>query len=87
MASYKIQWKSSAKKELKKLDKQVIPRLLETIEALANNPYPVGCRKIVGNQAIYRVRVGDYRIIYQIQAEALIIVIVRVGHRQNVYSS
>jgi mRNA interferase RelE/StbE len=85
MESYKIEWKSSAKRELKKLDIQIIPRLIQAIEGLANNPYPVGCRKIVNSDSNYRIRVGDYRIIYQVQQYQLIIEIIRVGHRKNVY--
>lgn len=86
MESYKIEWKSSAQKELRKLDKTVIPRLIEAVAALANNPYPVGCRKIVGSESSYRVRVGNYRIIYQVQNQELIIEIIKVGHRQSIYN-
>ena len=86
MESYKIEWKSSAQKELRKLDKTVIPRLIEAVAALANNPYPVGCRKIVGSESSYRVRVGNYPIIYQVQNQELIIEIIRVGHRQSIYN-
>lgn len=86
MESYKIEWKSSAQKELRNLDKTVIPRLIEAVAALANNPYPVGCRKIVGSESSYRVRVGNYRIIYQVQNQELIIEIIKVGHRQSIYN-
>ena len=86
MESYKIEWKSSAQKELRKLDKTVIPRLIEAVAALANNPYPVGCRKIVGSESSYRVRVGNYRIIYQVQNQELIIEIIKVGQHQSIYN-
>lgn len=86
MESYKIEWKSSAQKELRKLDKTVISPLIEAVAALANNPYPVGCRKIVGSESSYRVRVGNYRIIYQVQNQELIIEIIKVGHRQSIYN-
>lgn len=85
MACYKIVWKSSAKKELKRLDKTVIPRILQAVESLSANPYPSGCRKIVGSQLTYRIRVGDYRVIYHIESSVLIIEIIRVGHRQSIY--
>jgi mRNA interferase RelE/StbE len=64
MACYKIAWKGSANKELKRLDKTVITRILQAVESLSENPYPSGCRKIVGSQFTYRIRVGDYRVIY-----------------------
>ncbi|MFM7876763.1 MAG: type II toxin-antitoxin system RelE family toxin [Microcystis panniformis] len=53
---------------------------------MANNPYPVGCRKIVGSESSYRVRVGNYPIIYQVQNQELIIEIIKVGHRQSIYN-
>ncbi|MBF0113013.1 MAG: type II toxin-antitoxin system RelE/ParE family toxin [Desulfamplus sp.] len=87
MDSYKIEWKESASKELKKLDRSSIPRIIESIELLANTPYPVGCKKIVGSEHIYRIRVGDYRVIYTIESDRLIIEIIRVGHRKDIYRS
>lgn len=85
MASYKIQWKNSAKKELKKLDKQIILRILQAIEKLATNPYSSGSKKLMGSESIYRIRVGDYRIIYNIQSSVLTIEIIKIGHRREVY--
>lgn len=60
--------------------------MIEAVAALANNPYPVGCRKIVGSESSYRVRVGNYRIIYQVQNQELIIEIIRVGQHQSIYN-
>ncbi|MDJ0647191.1 MAG: type II toxin-antitoxin system RelE/ParE family toxin [Xenococcaceae cyanobacterium MO_188.B19] len=85
MASYKIEWKNSAKKELKKLDKQIIIRILQAVEKLANNPHPSGSKKLMGSESIYRIRVGDYRIIYNLQSSVLTIEIIKVGHRREVY--
>ena len=78
MASYKIEWKQSAKKELKKLDKQIIIRILQAIEDLADNPYSSGSKKLIGSDSIYRIRVGDYRIIYNIKSSVLTIEIIKV---------
>jgi mRNA interferase RelE/StbE len=78
MASYKIEWKQSAKKELKKLDKQIIIRILQAIEDLADNPYSLGSKKLTGSYSIYRIRVGDYRIIYNIKSSVLTIEIIKV---------
>jgi mRNA interferase RelE/StbE len=85
MASYKIVWKRSAAKELKKLPKQIIRRVLEAVEALSSEPQPVGSRKIVGTINQYRLRVGDYRVIYALEDEILCVEIVRVRHRKDVY--
>lgn len=85
MDSYKIEWKRSAVKELKHLPKQEIARMLEAVERLARDRYPSGVRKLAGSEHSYRIRVGDYRIIYNILSKTLIIEIIRVGHRKNVY--
>ena len=85
MTLYKIKWKRSAKKELKKLDKQVISRILQAVENLANDPYSSDSKKLVGSDAIYRIRVGDYRIIYNIESSVLTIEIIKVGHRREIY--
>lgn len=85
MASYKIQWKNSAKKELKKLDKQIIIKILQAVEKLAANPHPSGSKKLMGSEYIYRIRVGDYRVIYNIQSSLLTIEVIKVGHRREVY--
>ena len=85
--SYKIAWKASAKKELRKIEKSLIPTLLESIESLASNPFPHGYKKLVGSDHLYRIRIGRYRIIYEIEDGQMIIVIVRVRHRKNVYEN
>ena len=85
MALYKIEWKRAAKKELKKLDKQVILRVLQAVESLAEDPLRSGSKKLVGSNSIYRIRVGDYRIIYNIESSILTVEIIKVGHRGQVY--
>jgi mRNA interferase RelE/StbE len=85
MASYRIEWKQSAQRELKKLGKGVIPRIWEAIQDLAENPYPRGGRKLTGTEHTYRIRVGDYRIVYSVRESTLVIEVVRVGHRKDIY--
>ena len=85
MDSYKIIWKNSAKKELRKLDKAIIPKILSKIKELAENPYPSNSKKLVGSVSNYRLRIGEYRVIYTISSSNLIIEIIKVGHRQGVY--
>ena len=85
MAIYSIEWKHSARKELKKLPKYLIPKILITVEGLIENPFPKGSRKIIGAKHIYRIRVGDYRIVYSVKSGKLVIEIIRVSHRKSVY--
>jgi len=84
-ASYKIQWKKSAVKELKRLNKKIIKKILINIEDLRNNPFPSHSRKLVNSEHTYRLRIGDYRIIYSIQKGVLVIEIIRVRHRKDAY--
>jgi mRNA interferase RelE/StbE len=85
MASYTIEWKRSAVKELRALPGDAVNRVLQAVEQLAANPYPAGVRKLVGAERIYRIREGNYRIIYTVTAAALLIEVIRVGHRKDVY--
>jgi mRNA interferase RelE/StbE len=82
---YKIEWKQSAKKELKKLKKAVIPRIIKAVESLSINPHPTGSRKLQGSEHLYRVRLGDYRIVYSVENKILLIEIIRIGHRKDIY--
>lgn len=85
MASYRIEWKPSALKELRKLPNDAIGRIVVAVEALKENPFPHGSRKLAGGRSSYRIREGDYRVIYTVAAELLVIEIVKVGHRKDVY--
>lgn len=85
MDSYEIEWKRSAVKELKQLPKEIIVRILQAVESLANDPFPAGVKKLVGSKHTYRIREGDYRVIYDVLSNTLVIEIIRVGHRKDVY--
>lgn len=85
MACYTIEWKSSATKELRRLDRQVVPRIVAAVSALASQPMPTGCAMLKGSDYTYRIRVGDYRIIYEIFETHLVVAIVRVRHRKDAY--
>jgi mRNA interferase RelE/StbE len=73
MDSYRIEWKRSATQELRRLPREIVGRILKAVEQLSTDPYPSGVRKLVGSEHTYRIRVGDYRIIYSILASALLI--------------
>ncbi len=83
--TYEVEITPAAKRQIKKLTKSVQGLIVERLEELAENPRPDGVLKMEGEENLYRVRVGDYRIIYEIQDRVLLIVVVKVGHRSNVY--
>lgn len=85
MASFKIYWKGSSEHDLKRIDKQYITKILNIIESLADNPYPVKSRKLQGSESSYRIRIGDYRVIYQIDTKKKVIIIYHIRHRKEVY--
>ncbi len=85
MATYKIEWKSSAVNELRRLNRLIIPRIIEAVEALSSNPFPSGVRKLRGGEHSYRIRVGDYRVIYTVFKNQSLLQIARIRHRKDVY--
>lgn len=82
---YAVSIARSAQKEIHDLDRPIIPRVMAAIHALTDDARPPGCKKLVGSRDLWRIRVGDYRIIYRIddRTEAIEVVIVR--HRSAVY--
>jgi mRNA interferase RelE/StbE len=82
---YNVRWKRSAVKDLRQLPKEIIIRVLRAVEALPNNPFPSGVRKLAGTDHTYRLRESSYRIIYSVLPTELIIEVIRVGHRKDVY--
>jgi mRNA interferase RelE/StbE len=85
MASYSIEWKASAAKELRRLPKQIIARVLPAVEALAMTPRPDGVRKLTGSENSYRIRVGEYRVVYNIFDRRLVIEVIRIRDRKEAY--
>ena len=84
MASYRLLFKQSVAKDLRDLSTQDIKRIINRIESPAENPRPSGCEKLSGEER-YRIRQGKYRIVYAIEDHALIVMVVKVGHRRDVY--
>jgi mRNA interferase RelE/StbE len=85
MASSTVEFKRSAEKDLGRISKDQIPRILAAVRALADDPLPQGSKKLVGSDLTYRIRVGDYRVIYQFHRARNVIEISRVRHRREVY--
>ena len=71
--------------KLKKLEKPVVLSVVQAVEALADDPFPPGSCKLAGSQHTYRIRIGNYRVIYSIKSSVLIIEIIKVGHRKDIY--
>jgi mRNA interferase RelE/StbE len=84
MAAYKIFFKKSVEKDFESLPKKDLKRILDRIKTLAEDPRPAGCEKLTGRER-YRVRQGRYRIVYSIQDNELIVWVIKVGHRKDVY--
>lgn len=86
MASYELAFRKSVARDLRAFPRQDVRRIMERIRALADNPRPSDCEKLSGLER-YRVRQGAYRIIYEIEDARLIVLMVKVGHRRDVYRS
>ena len=84
MASYKVYFKESVEKDLRAIPKKDLNKILQLISQLALEPRPIGSEKLTGQER-YRLRQGSYRIVYSIQDDQLIISIVKVGHRRDIY--
>ncbi len=84
MANYELIFKKSVAKDLRPLPKQDVKRILQRIRDLASNPRPVGCEKLSGQER-YRIRQGVYRILYEIEENRLIVMVVKIGHRREIY--
>lgn len=85
MASYAVEFKPSAARQFRRLDRPIQVRISSAIDALAQNPRPSGVEKLRSEEELFRIRVGDYRVVYQIADERLFVLIVRVGHRKEIY--
>jgi len=83
--AYDVEFAPSAARSFAKLERRIQRRVAQRVEALAYTPRPRASEKLRGTADRYRIRVGDYRIIYDIEDDALVILILRVGHRRDVY--
>ena len=81
---YRIDYAPAAAKQLRKFDREIYVRIRPVIDALGDNPRPSGCTVLTVEKR-YRIRVGDFRIVYEIHDSRLLVLVVRIGHRSNVY--
>jgi mRNA interferase RelE/StbE len=83
--AYRIEVTPRAQRDLRALPKGKRQRVAEQIDALKTDPRPTGCKKLLGREDFYRIRVGDYRVVYRIEDEILLILVVRIGDRKDIY--
>lgn len=83
--SYTIEWKPTARKEIRKLDPSVRRRVIQAVTALGEDPRPAGSVNLTGAPGWRRIRSGGYRVIYEVRAEVLVVLVLRVGSRGRVY--
>ncbi len=84
--TYRIEFSARAKRQGDKLPQAIQRRIIKAVQRLASDPFPRGVRKLTGSD-YYRLRVGDYRIIYEVHKDKLVILVIRIGHRKDVYRS
>jgi len=82
---YEVHLERAAENDLKRLTTSTFHRIIPQIRALAENPRPLGCRKLTGSKNDWRIRIGDYRVLYEIDEKAKAVRIMRVRHRREVY--
>jgi mRNA interferase RelE/StbE len=83
--AYRIEFSPAADRQFRKLPQEIQLRLKPRLDGLMNNPFPRGIKKLSGEENLYRLQMGDYRIIYQVQQKVLLVLVVKFGHRKEVY--
>jgi mRNA interferase RelE/StbE len=85
MASFSLQWRKSTRKDLRRIPREAVSRIVAEVEKLADEPLPHGSEKLTGSERTYRIRIGDYRVVYELLRDSKIVEIQRVRHRKDVY--
>jgi mRNA interferase RelE/StbE len=85
VSSYAVELKRSARKELESLPDAVLARVVRRVESLTNDPRPAGCKKLKGYKDHWRVRIGDWRVVYIIDDTNKLVSVTRIAHRREVY--
>jgi len=82
---YQVSFAPAADRQLRKLPQAVQKRIVRSVEGLQTNPRPPGAIKLQGERELYRIRAADWRVVYQIADDRLVVLVVRIGHRGDVY--
>ena len=85
MASYNVELTRTAEKQLRRIAKRDRNRMVEAIRGLADTPRPNGARKLQGYDDVYRIRVGRHRVVYEVFDDRVIVIVLKVGHRKDIY--
>ena len=85
MVSFRIEVSATAERQIRQLQRRDQLGVLRAIRDLAAVPHPRGCRKLRGYEDVYRIRVGTFRVLYSVEAERVLIIILKVGHRKDIY--
>jgi len=85
VGNYAVEIKPSARKELEALPDHVLSRVVRKIQSLSDNPRPAGCKKLKGYKDLWRIRVGDWRVVYIIDDAVRVVSVTRIAHRREVY--
>jgi len=86
MTKFRLSFKASVAKDLRQIPKRDVQSILKRIEGLADDPRPNGSEKLSGQER-YRVRQGTYRIVYEVREQELVVMVVKIGHRRDVYKA
>jgi mRNA interferase RelE/StbE len=82
---YEVLLERRAERDIQRLPKEVFDRIIPHLKALSENPKPSGCRKISGSRSDWRIRIGDYRVIYEVSEQEQVVKVMRIRHRKSVY--
>jgi mRNA interferase RelE/StbE len=85
MDGYRVVLSGSVEHDIRRIGKTNLGRIMSVVESLSHSPFPKGCKKLRASQSGYRVRVGDYRIIYEIDTEERIVTVFHIRHRKDAY--
>lgn len=85
MAGYRVEVSATAEKQIRRLARSDQVRVLRAIHRLQDDPRPRGCRKLRGYDDVFRIRVGTYRILYSVESHCLLIIVLKVGQRKDIY--
>ena len=85
MAHYRVEISSTAEKQLRELTSRDLGRVVRALVGLGDEPHPPGSRKLTGYTDVFRIRVGMYRVLYSVEGRRLIVIILKIGHRKDVY--
>ncbi len=85
MAKFSVEISRTAERQISQLPRVEQIRVLKVIAQLENDPTPAGCRKLQGHDKTFRIRVGDYRVIYDLDLKRVVVVVLKVGHRKEIY--